>query len=486
MAVTVGTIVLCCIAVYVFVSYSLYDKEQQTVRQLSDTVFAQMGVSERTNLLFGTTVTLSLPELDDFRYSGCYLRIVDAENRVRDKTGDIAFPVFSELQKGFEEPFYREVTIGTYPFLTYSAPIWIGGTGAERYVGAVQVAVLLDDIAQSLASLRTVLVLVVLAGVVLASSIGYFLARQSLAPIEGIIAEAKRIGQDDALHGRIGYAGPRDELGRLTETINAMIARLQAVSSALADAITAQRRFVSDASHELRTPLTTIRGNGEWLAKMWRGNTAHDDGRIRAAIEDIVAEAARMSRLVHEMLQLARSDAGQTLAMRPTMLLPIVEDVARQAAFLPRTAQWIVGDLSALHECVVFANTDGIKQLLFIFIDNAFAYTSEGGTVTLDAARDPERKRVGLCVRDEGIGIPAEHVPHVFERFYRIDDSRGTRQGSGLGLAIAKRIIDAHSGAIDVYTREGMGTTMIAWLPLDNTDATQYDEEEDASTRRSV
>jgi signal transduction histidine kinase len=74
----------------------------------------------------------------------------------------------------------------------------------------------------------------------------------------------------------------------------------------------------------------------------------------------------------------------------------------------------------------------------------------------------------------------------VFERFYRIDDSRGTRQGSGLGLAIAKRIIDAHSGAIDVYTREGMGTTMIAWLPLDNTDATQYDEEEDASTRRSV
>jgi signal transduction histidine kinase len=170
--------------------------------------------------------------------------------------------------------------------------------------------------------------------------------------------------------------------------------------------------------------------------------------------------------MVNDLLTLARSDIGHRLVMQPIELLAIVEEVGRQAVHLPHQVDWKIGDLAALADVDLRGNADAIKQLLYILIENAFQYTDEG-EVALDALMDAEMRRVGLRVRDTGIGIAKEHVLHIFERLYRIDASRGRRSGSGLGLAIARWIIDEHQGTIEVYTREKKGTTMIAWLPLD-------------------
>jgi signal transduction histidine kinase len=481
-AVTMGTILACSTAVYVFVSYSLYEAEKETMQRLGERVFAQIDVTQRYNLFLGTTVTLALPELQDFRYSGCYLQIVDARGQVQDQTADIALPVPPEASApaGFTTPFFRHETILSYPFLTYTIPLRIDTPTQtdQSYVGAVQIATLLTDVEQSLAVLRWILTMVGLTTLAFASSLGWFLARQALRPIEVVMGETQRIGQARSLQQRIQYDGPDDEIGRLTRTINSMLAQLERVQGELEEANQAQRRFISDASHELRTPLTTIRGNVEWLEKIWKKRTharvweeptavgEPAQQMVEAAIQDVVAEAQRMSRMVNDLLTLARSDIGHRLVMQPLGLLAIVEEVGRQAVHLPHQVDWKIGDLDALADVDVRGNADAIKQLLYILIENAFQYTDEG-EVVLDALMDAGRRRVGLRVRDTGIGIAKEHVPHIFERLYRIDASRGRRSGSGLGLAIARWIIDEHQGTIEVYTREKKGTTMIAWFPLD-------------------
>jgi signal transduction histidine kinase len=170
-----------------------------------------------------------------------------------------------------------------------------------------------------------------------------------------------------------------------------------------------------------------------------------------------------MSRLVSDLLSLARADAGYAMEKTGVEMLPLVEEVARNAVHLPRKADFRVGDLSPLAGVRVLGNADYLRQLLFIFIENAFKYTPEG-YVLLEAAREADQ--VGLVIADTGIGMNSEEVPHIFERFYRADVSRGKTAGTGLGLAIAKWIIDEHRGSVEVRTREGEGTTFTIWLPV--------------------
>ncbi|MVO99004.1 sensor histidine kinase [Paenibacillus lutrae] len=316
------------------------------------------------------------------------------------------------------------------------------------------------------------LAILALVTVLIAATLGWFLARKALRPIEQVIVATQKIEKGADLDKRIIYDGPEDEIGRLTVTINNMLGRLQLVYSELEEAYRAQRRFVSDASHELRTPLTTIRGNVELLEKMWSksltsgqgapANPEHVEMSIEA-MQDIAGEAHRMSRLVNDMLSLARADAGFEMELRPIELKPLVEEVARRALFLPRQAEWIVGDLDVLDGLTVRGNKDYMQQLLFIFIENAFKFTSEG-SVRLDALRS--REQIGLRIADTGMGMDKEEVPHIFDRFYRADVSRGKTAGTGLGLSIAKWIIDEHGGSIEVITREGEGTTFVIWLPV--------------------
>jgi two-component system OmpR family sensor kinase len=153
----------------------------------------------------------------------------------------------------------------------------------------------------------------------------------------------------------------------------------------------------------------------------------------------------------------------QILEKEPVALEVMMMEVARRASFLPHQAEWLAGNMAHLNGKYVVGNKDYLQQMLFIFIDNAFKYTP-AGEVSLDSVF--YQNQVGIRISDTGIGMDKDEVLHIFDRFYRADESRGITEGIGLGLSIAKWIIDEHDGSVEVVTRQGEGTTFVIWLPL--------------------
>ncbi|MBE1441514.1 sensor histidine kinase [Paenibacillus sp. OAS669] len=385
----------------------------------------------------------------------------------------MSLPDLTEKQKQAlveQGNLFQRVKIENMDFMVYSLPISALKNGQQQLAGVFQAAVYTGDFEKLFSLLRLILIFASVVTILLAASVGWFMARKALRPIDQVIAAANQIEKGTDLGNRINYDGPEDEIGRLTSTINGMLGRLQTTYSDLEEAYRKQRRFVSDASHELRTPLTTIRGNVDLLEKMWKrtavNGTPEDRQQLELSLEamhDIAGESERMTRLVNDLLALARADAGFVMEKTEVDLKPIVEQVIRKAQLLPHAAEWLAGDLSALEGVRVNGNKDYLQQLIFIFVENAFKYT-ESGMVKLDVKRMNDQ--IGIRIEDTGIGMDKEEVPLIFERFYRADPSRGQTSGTGLGLSIAKWIIDEHQGSIEVTTRKGEGSTFIIWLPI--------------------
>jgi len=320
---------------------------------------------------------------------------------------------------------------------------------ARRPVGAVLVAQSLADLDAGLAVVRTALLIGALTSLLLAAVGGVILARAALRPIQVITTTARQITQAQDLSQRIPVIVPNDEVGRLTSTINDMLARLETLFQA-------QHRLVADVSHELRTPLTTIQGNLDLLR---RG--AVDDPTLRGdALRAIGDETARMRRLVNDLLLLAQADAGLKLRQQPVELDTLLLEVYRQAQMM---TQGVTVRLGAEDQAAVLGDSDRLRQLLLNLVDNAIKYTPAGGTITLGLIRHAGWAQV--TVSDTGMGITTEDLPHIFERFYRADRSRGRSGGSGLGLSIAQWIAQAHGGRIEATSQVGKGSTFTVWLP---------------------
>jgi two-component system, OmpR family, sensor kinase len=429
----------------------------------------------------------------EFDVNSIYIQLVSytqyVKGEVNSKTQNmLAGPTRDEITFSFPEQTSVEmegrfvtIKINNAPILIYEKPVFFQDT----VVGLVQVGTFTGREEQLFTQLRTILWFSGIAGIITAFFLGMFLSRKALSPINRVTVAAERIQTGSELGLRIPREKPNDEIGRLTDTLNEMLSGVERAYKNLEESNTAQRRFVSDASHELRTPLTTIRGNVDLLEKIWliddkRSNRLEVD-EDQAAIEknilsvmerqqmslesirDIADEARRMSRLVNDLLALARADAGYSIEMENISLRALTEEVARRASFLPRKAEWAVGPLDALDGVEVKGNRDYLLQLLFILIENGFKYTPTG-VVRLYAVQSGEF--VGLTVADTGIGLRPEEVPHIFERFYRADVSRGETSGTGLGLSIAKWIADIHHAKIEVKTKHGEGTAFTLWLPI--------------------
>jgi signal transduction histidine kinase len=219
----------------------------------------------------------------------------------------------------------------------------------------------------------------------------------------------------------------------------------------------AQRRFVADVSHEMRTPLTTIQGN---LDLMKRFSSDYDE----EAMEAMESEVRRMSRLVEDLLLLAKADAGrQSLVKMVVELDTLLLEVYNQSRLL--NISGIDVSLGSIDQAQVLGDPDRLKQLLLNLVSNALKYTPEGGTVILSLSRDAQFAFV--TVEDTGIGIPEADLPHIFDRFYRVDKARARAMGgTGLGLSIAKWIVDAHGGQLSVVSTVGEGSTFTIQLPL--------------------
>ncbi|MDR0268766.1 HAMP domain-containing sensor histidine kinase [Paenibacillus sp.] len=377
------------------------------------------------------------------------------------------FPVPSSKAAANAKEF-DTIYLNGNPFLVYQKAFILEN---NQVVGFLQLAVFTGHEENLLRLLRSILIISATIMLIMATTFGLFLARKSMAPIEKVIEAADQIQNGADLSVRITYDGPQDEIGQLINTVNSMLGRMEGFYKNLEESYAAQRRFVSDASHELRTPLTTIRGNVDLLQKMWSKDdldrTNLDEETMHTmtleAVSDIADESKRMSRLVSDMLSLARADTGRTFEKEPVPLEILVEEVARRAKMLPRTAEWVTGDFSILNGVYINGNKDYMQQMLFVFIENAFKYTPEG-QVSFDAFI--YKNQVGIRISDTGIGMDKEEVPYIFDRFYRADQSRGVTEGIGLGLSIAKWIIDEMQGSVEVVTRLGEGTTFVIWLPI--------------------
>jgi signal transduction histidine kinase len=385
-----------------------------------------------------------------------YIQTIRLDGSLADRTsnlGDFVLPLsHTGLQACQGGQSWTEVTATeSGRLLVYSQPV-APYTSAG---GVVQVARSLADHDQSLATLGNILIVGGLVATISACGVGWVLAGAALRPIHRIAETAQAIGAERDFGRRVDYAGPPDEIGRLSKTLNAMLTELQAAYRQAEQALQAQRRLVADASHELRTPLTTIRGN---LGLLRREPPIHAEDR-EAVVADMADETDRLIRLVNNLLLLARSDAGRPLRSEPVPIKPLIDDVGRQARLLG--AGRTVECDNALNAAVV-GDRDAIKQVLLILLDNALKYTPARGTITIVTALADGQ--VTISVRDTGPGIAPDALPHIFERFYRSDASR-TGAGAGLGLAIAKELIEAQRGAIRVESRLGQGSVFTVTLP---------------------
>ncbi len=289
--------------------------------------------------------------------------------------------------------------------------------------------------------------------VLLAGVGGYALARKALAPIDSMATQARTISAEK-LGDRLSIENPEDELGKLGTVFNAMLGRLQAAFDQL-------RRFTADASHELRTPLTAIRSVGEVALQDQRSSAEYRD-----VIGSMLEEVDRLTRLAESLLSLSRADAGHIQLQREDMpLLRLAKEASSVVEVLAEEKRQSI-DIEGDANLVVSADRLILRQAIINLLDNAIKYSPPGSHILVRVQGGGD-KQVFLEVIDQGPGIPAEHQPYVFDRFFRVDKAR-TREwgGAGLGLSITRWTVEAHGGGITLESEKGHGSTFRVSLPL--------------------
>ena len=281
---------------------------------------------------------------------------------------------------------------------------------------------------------------------------GYWMSRRALEPVDEITRAAQTIGIEN-LSRRLEVPAAGDELQRLSETWNSMLERLEAAVKRLS-------QFTADASHELRTPIALIRATAELTLRRERSAETY-----REALRQIMDDTDRTTRLIDDLLLLARADAGlPALPLDRVELTPLVRDVCEQGQILAQERQLEISTEAPEQPVFVDANDPALRRLLLLLVDNAVKYTPAGGQITVSVAMDTSGPTV--TVRDTGIGIPDAALPHVFERFYRVEESRNREAGgAGLGLSIAQWIAERHHARLEAESVVGRGSAFRVRFP---------------------
>jgi two-component system, OmpR family, sensor kinase len=418
--------------------------------------------------------------LSEFNEPGIYVQLLNSRGRVIAAPPNLAggeLPVPDSSRQAIQqnERIFDRAPVAAGDANVRLLTVPLHQTGTDEVVGAVQVGESLAPFENTMAAVERLLLTTGIGALLLAVVVGYLLTRSALSPVAHITATARHIAATGDYRQRLEVTPPRlghgDELFFLASTFNDMIARLEHL-------LDSQRRLLADTSHELRNPITIIRGNLALLRRDGVAETAR-----REAIVEAEDEAARMGRLVGDLLLLARADAGElpVFSRVPVDLAELAHEVVEQAKPARGSRR-----LTATSDgsCVVLGDRDRLKQLLANLVENALRYTPADGSVDVRVvqqavgatrsrnARESAMRSVTpsvlLTVSDSGIGISPADLPHVFERFYRADRARSRAfGGSGLGLSIAQYIVQVHGGQIDVFSAgANRGTTFSVRLPL--------------------
>lgn len=447
-----GIFVLCGVLFYSslqhFLKNDVRESQERRARQIADTLLAHVNQTG-TPYVAEEIEKFYAPEINDR-----FIRITRVDRGVLYLSGapnDQSFdpkqvPVMApagkdEFSQTYQSPGKKTLLVAGFHF---PAP-----DGAEYLV---EVGTLLDPVETMLNHLLLQLVFGLPLVVIITTAGGYLLVRRALAPVEQITRAAERITQHN-LSERLPVSETGDELERLAFSLNRMIARLD-------DAFQNSKRFVADASHELRTPLTILRAELENLV---------DDTRLDAEVRERAAsmfeEAVRLSRIVEQLFMLSRLDAGDAQSEWSRFdLAGMAKNTAEQMGLLAEDKKISI-TCDASQAVVVEGDPSRLKQVVVNLLDNAIKYTPQNGRIQLRV--HAVNGHAVLEVEDSGVGIAAEALPHVFDRFYRVDQIRSSDvEGAGLGLSIARAICSAHGAEIEATSSPSAGSCFRVKLPL--------------------
>ena len=453
-------------AVYAFTQRSLVSSAGEDARQTLNSIIQDRQIVINSQTLRGDTY---------YRAKVFFVRTFDTWEELRDKgnsvtgnmltasdvhTNPIGDDLFELVPNDVYETLFasgRAFTVLRAPdsgqrMITYLRrhPLLIGLTDYQA-VSMVALPLPVD----TLAGLRNLLLRTVFFAFV-AFAVGvWLLSSRVLFPVKRVTLTASQITGRD-LSQRVPVPKTNDELRELAVTLNNMLDRLQ-------ESFETQRRFTADASHELRTPVTAIVGHVNYLLRRTKPTSEQID-----SLTVIRREAERMAKLVNDLLELARADAGFSIQRDPMNIVEVVEAVHMDIAPVAGSANIEVSSSHPLIE--VFGDASRLKQVVLNLVQNAL----NAGSQNIRLSVVKEKREVRLEILDDGPGIPSEAIPHLFERFYRVDGARSTRgNGSGLGLAIVRWIVQQHDGRVSVESRLGEGTVFTVLLPVLNPKLTE-------------
>lgn len=467
-ALVIGAILLTLgFALFFLLRQTLFSSVEDAARDRALAVARSVEIGEGLEEFEGRLV-LDDDLVDAIVFDGVFIIVRDGEGSVIAQTVDL--PVGREsrdevwrvaLEAGM--PAYGTVELSEEggPDYIYAVPVRPADGGPARVVEAGKSYEMAEENIRAVA-----LVLALGIGAAFLFSVGgaYLLARAALVPVGAVVGAARRITEGD-LSKRLPVAHPGDEIGGLATTINAMLARLEGAfarleeaRARLEDSLARQRRFAADASHELRTPLTSINGYAQVLEE-WG---LEDPKFAPEGVAAIKRESERMKGLVESLLVLTRGDEGVSMNLERGDIAGVAEE-AVEAARAASGGKVAVEYEPPDDEIYALFDRGRMRQILTILLDNAVKYTPEGGSVAVEAGR--KDGEVSISVSDTGIGIPEGDLPHIFERFYRVDGARSDGGGAGLGLAIASQIAASHKARIEVESEPGEGSSFTIHLP---------------------
>ncbi len=459
-AIMLGIFILLSLGIHYMMQRNLQNEMDQRVSSVYNRLLQDQEIY--VDIESGRFVD-ALENPEPFASPGLYIQVLNTNYQVVSSTENLAdqkIPVTEAILESNRDrkAHYYNDEVADSELRVYSAPVFVP---SGELFAFIQVAESREPLQQTMKQLTTILVAGSLLGTILAAGAAWMVADAALRPLRRMAASARAIGGASDLSQRIASPQTNDEVERLSETFNAMLDRLEV-------AFDSHRQFVADASHELRTPLTALRGNTDILQTMVREDRI-DLELLTESLDDIGSETDRMSRLVADLLTLARADVGWSPEMREEIDLAIA---ATEAVRIHRPLaqdhdlQVNISDAEAL----VMGNADQIRQLILILLDNARIHTPPGSTVELSVVTTG--KTAVITVADNGPGFAPEHRERIFDRFYRTDGARARSSGgTGLGLAIARWITETHGGSISADSVPGHGATFTVRLPLASPDA---------------
>ncbi|MGC8485419.1 MAG: sensor histidine kinase, partial [Candidatus Baltobacteraceae bacterium] len=339
----------------------------------------------------------------------------------------------------------RQVTLPIGTMLVEDRFFALGSHGV-----VVHVAERIDALERSIAQTRESIAVAVLAAMLAILALSWWLAGRAFDPLERLAAAMREIGSE-RLDRRLHWAKRDDEIGRLAESFDDLLARLQ-------EAFARERQFISDASHELRTPLTSINANAQMLLR-WGDR---DPAILRESLETIVAESAELSQMVGGMLLLAKADRGDAIPMEPLALGTLAGE-AVESERAAAASKALALTLDAQPGVFVLGEAHLLRQAIANLIENAVKFTAEGSIQVRVRADDAHAI---VEVIDSGNGIPEAQQAQIFERFYRGDSAHDRAvPGTGLGLAIVRSIARVHHGEVSAENAPGGGALLRVTLP---------------------